>query len=128
MPAPATLEAPPFPEKNIIAIPLAVTIAAAFSLVSFAAHLSTQRSLAFCAVYSAVSTWLMFRVSAFVRGSILPRLPFNLDPPWRRSVSMLTLMPLFAVVLYWVDRFLLTDFYLRNAWLTPQTIERFLDA
>src|SRR4051812_9825869 len=128
MPAPVTLKPLPFPEKHFIAIPLGVTMGASFVLVAYAAHLSTARSLAFAAAYAAISTWLMFRVSAFVRRSILPRLPFDMDPPWRRTVLMLTLMPFFAVVLYWIDRYLLTDFYLRNAWLTPQTIDRFIEA
>jgi sensor histidine kinase YesM len=128
MPEVATLKPPPFPEKSFVAIPLAITIAASIFLVSFAARLSTPHSLAFCAVYSTVSSWLMFRMSAFVRKSILPRLPFELDPPWRRSAVMLTITPLFAVILYWIDRYFLKDFYLRNNWLTPETIERFLDA
>jgi signal transduction histidine kinase len=122
------VQIPEHPEKGPAVGPMLVTMAIVIALLTFAVHLVGPRAYVFCASYAAFTVWLMFRFGSLVRRVLVKFRPQWLDPPWKRSLWLLTLMMTFAVLLNLIDRFGLAAFYLRNGWLTPQNIDRFMDA
>jgi anti-sigma regulatory factor (Ser/Thr protein kinase) len=107
---------------------LAVTAVVGFSLVAFTVHLVGLRGYLFCAGYSWITAWIMFGVGTLVRGLLVDCRPQWLEPPWKRSGCILFPMLIFAVLLNLIDRYGLAGFYLRNNWLTPGNLDRFMDA
>jgi len=99
-----------------------------FALISFTVHLASLRGYIFCAVYSWIVPWIMFSFGTIVRRVFIKYRPQWLDPPWKRSFYMLTIMFSLAIFLNLVDRYVLADFYLHNNWLTRDNIGRFMDA
>jgi signal transduction histidine kinase len=119
---------PPNMPKGPMVGPMLLTIAVCFALTSFAVHLTGLASYVFSAAYAGLTTLLMFRVGGGVRRLVVLRQPQAIDPPWRKSLLILSVMVVLSIGLNLIDRYLLAGFYLRNGWLTPENIERFLDA
>ncbi len=128
MDASTPVQIPVYPEKGPTKGPLAVTSLVVFALVSFSVHFPALRGYLFCAAYSWLTAWIMFSFGTAVRRILVRYRPQWLDPPWKRSLCILLPMLSFALSLNLVDRFGLAAFYLRNAWLTPENLDRFMDA
>jgi signal transduction histidine kinase len=107
---------------------LAVTIVVVFALVAFTVHLVGPRGYLFCAGYSWATAWMMFSFGTVARRILVRYRPQWLDPPWKRSCCMLLPMLAFAAFINLLDRYAFAGFYLRNGWLTPENLDRFMDA
>ncbi|HEY9153592.1 MAG TPA: histidine kinase [Opitutaceae bacterium] len=128
MDAPPSVQLPAHPEKGPTKGPLAVTVLVVFTLVAFTVHLVGLRGYLFCLVYAWITAWIMFSFGSWMRRLLVRHRPEWLEPPWKRSFCILVPMLIFATLVNFVDRYGLGGFYLRNGWLTPNNIERFMDA
>jgi len=128
MDAPPSVQLPAHPDKGPTKGPLAVTIVVVFALVAFTVHLVGPRGYLFCAGYSWATAWMMFSFGTVARRILVRYRPQWLDPPWKRSCCMLLPMLAFAAFINLLDRYAFAGFYLRNGWLTPENLDRFMDA